>query len=396
MQRKDKRTVKKNTETAQRARTLARTLAGRIYVSHDGLFLVNGMPKTDDLSEGINKVQELLDERWVTPQELGFSSSQCILVNRDSLSERGRALQKWHKMLKANRKPNQKVATRREKFNQWENEVKNLTLNLERLWELLRQWENDPKAFESPFFLNTEQTVKAPTGLLYPTPDCPRLIHLISWLSGTSTAQRFLDAIRPIMLTPQQQAKYQRFQRFYDLFVQYKDEKMINLIFDTEDGAKRPLNSLFFSRLIDSFGYLEPDIYEVVTSVLDLTLTIRGLSSYFKVDDLHYKIRYAIYLCLPDSEKLKSIPYVATLVVSDKSTEPIPVCLLNSYYCVELREYYDHKAYDALLRLLKTHPKLLSQITDLRVPSFQHNSSWVGNAQQHVSCCNFVLQPAIC
>jgi len=32
----------------------------------------------------------------------------------------------------------------------------------------------------------------------------------------------------------------------------------------------------------------------------------------------------------------------------------------------------------------------------LRVPSFQHNSSWVGNAQQHVSCRNFVLQPAIC
>ena len=35
-------------------------------------------------------------------------------------------------------------------------------------------------------------------------------------------------------------------------------------------------------------------------------------------------------------------------------------------------------------------------VYNLRVPSFQHNSSWVGNAQQHVSCCNFVLQPAIC
>jgi hypothetical protein len=128
-------------EIGRRARQMARQLSDQVFVSPEGAYVVTGRPEFRKLYhclQSVRSVPELVSNP--TPIELGFAPGQITPLNRENLSVRARALQKWRKILEDYEKPKQKKAERRRKYKEWKTEINRLSICIYRG----RCWMDEP------------------------------------------------------------------------------------------------------------------------------------------------------------------------------------------------------------------------------------------------------------
>ena len=134
-------TQPKDEEIARRAMDLARQITDRVFISRNGIYLISGSPDFQKLRSCLaNLTEPPQDSAVPTPLDLGFHPSQIIPMNNENLSAWGRGLQKWRKIIDDYEKPKAKTSERRQKFQQWKDEVERISHNLERLWDIYRKY----------------------------------------------------------------------------------------------------------------------------------------------------------------------------------------------------------------------------------------------------------------
>ena len=78
------------------ARKTCLRLRGRVYAGSTGVYVVTGKP---DFSRLLDCLTDHLNYEGWTPSTLGFSSGQTQKISKTYLTEAGRALNKWQKVL---------------------------------------------------------------------------------------------------------------------------------------------------------------------------------------------------------------------------------------------------------------------------------------------------------
>ena len=189
-------------EIARRARGVARQLTGRIYSSENGIYLVGGSPDFDKLINCLKNLHVSPSSRDApTPIELGFSPEQITALNSSELAARGRALQKWRKILQDYAKARRRMTENHHKHFLWQNEVALLSDRLEHLWDTVRAWESGQPMPNAPYVL---APTKDAVGSALAGPYIPELDvslwqwfeWLVTWIAGPPAGQRFYESLR--------------------------------------------------------------------------------------------------------------------------------------------------------------------------------------------------------
>ena len=76
-------------------RALARTLHGRVFLSRSSVMIVRGEPNPLKLKELLCQKAESLQLDNLSLIDLGFSSSDVVVLGRGSLTVKARAVQHW-------------------------------------------------------------------------------------------------------------------------------------------------------------------------------------------------------------------------------------------------------------------------------------------------------------
>ena len=141
-------------EIALRAIRLARQIEGRVFASHEGVFLVRGAPVFDKLFHCLRNCHGPPDGDCApVPAALGFSPSETVALSSGTLGTWARALQKWRKILDDYEKPQQKTAVRRRKYRAWREEIEDLSCRLSRFQEVRRDWDDSRLPENAPYVL---------------------------------------------------------------------------------------------------------------------------------------------------------------------------------------------------------------------------------------------------
>ena len=119
-----------------RARKTCLRLRGRFYADNTGVYVVTGKP---DFSRLLDCLTDHLDYDGWTPRTLGFSSDHIQKISKTYLTEAGRALNKWQKVVgdKDARKARTKANAR--EIKEWKKEIAETSKRLELLHELLEE-----------------------------------------------------------------------------------------------------------------------------------------------------------------------------------------------------------------------------------------------------------------
>lgn len=245
----------KDEEIGYRVRRQARQLSGRVAVFAGELCLVDRKPDFTKLCRSLVRLSSSgAYTQGLQINDLGFSSSDLVRISRNGLATRGRALQKWRKIIDdrdALRK--QKTETRR-KVEGWKLEVDSLSSQLEHLLRTLH-------SLESGKIVEMGSIILAPSEIpvwkeflirhrriLAQHDAWEWLARVVFWLNGPRAAEIFASTLTGYI-------EGERFVRIRDL-VEKIDGRM-KLIFDTFE-LKKP--EIRLSKLISSVEKLLADL----------------------------------------------------------------------------------------------------------------------------------------
>ena len=205
----------------QRYRTLARSLAARIFATAEGrLFLVSGMPDFERLCSGLSRVREVTSPvQAPTPSDLGFATFCDGELTEHCLHVRSRALTRWFRALddqsrqRARRQRAQQIASEAA-------EIRRLRQRLTDLHELRRRLvagENPPDA---PYVLDREggrqlaALLENHVGEHPLTKRTAYVARIAFWIAGPPATSRYLQAIKPLSLPADQISRVGHLRKF--------------------------------------------------------------------------------------------------------------------------------------------------------------------------------------
>lgn len=192
-----------NEQIGRRTRVIARSLAGRIYASPTKLWLVHGRPDLKKLLERLASTESAAGLAALRPEELGFRASDLVPISVTGLASRGRALQKWRKIVDDQRGLARKAEIRR-RHERWRSEIDSLDERLRWLFGLMQS--SRPEATIQGPFLLVPQELAGRDAILNAfgksrslAPVLESVAGLVYWIGGARPLQRFLESLRPLL-----------------------------------------------------------------------------------------------------------------------------------------------------------------------------------------------------
>ncbi len=336
----------KDEEIARRARDLARQITGRVFISRSGLYLVSGFPEFQKLRDCLADLTSPPQDSAVpTPLDLGFQPSQVIPLNHENLSAWGRGLQKWRKIVEDYEQPKAKTSERRQKFQQWKDEVELISHNLERLWDIYRKYEAGVPIDGAPYVRVDITGSGSDTFVPFVEPLWNWLKRLIVWIAGDAAGIRFHRSLLPFM---ERQSQYEKWRHFVGVLPHLRalrERTGSRPAVEIADAVRKIVGAIP-GDIRDEFGFnlpLRPRVFQINRIIADC----------IRVADNHL---------LPQPQLIVA---AATLCATDGATTPLPEWLFHSPTGKwELRlnafwELYDQRqktGYEKLLCALQDMP----------------------------------------
>jgi hypothetical protein len=209
---------KKNQELAKRARKMTRLIHRKAFTSSDGLFLIDGNPDHEVFVNClISQNMEPGPTPIPSPIDLGFAPEQVLRVTTHLLADLGKALQKWHKIIREKDARRVRKRDDAERLKRWIVETATYDKRLERLHTLLRETQTSETGWTAYVNLDADtaeadRIIKQVCVGQHLRGNWHWMSQVVFWMAGSAALKRFLAV--PEMVSLSEKQRIEAVQRF--------------------------------------------------------------------------------------------------------------------------------------------------------------------------------------